>query len=85
MVLGFLFISAATLRMAPRSASRGTPVKSCSTTRATTKGISSVRGAVGFQFASSATCSDVTFLPSQLRSTLSSTMRMDTGSRDTFG
>jgi hypothetical protein len=34
----------AVLRMAARSASSGTPVKSCSTTRATMNGISSVRG-----------------------------------------
>jgi hypothetical protein len=78
-------MSDATLRIAARSASSGTPVKSCSTTRATTNGISSVRAAFGFQLASSATCSEVTFLPSQLRSTLSSTMRSDTGSRVTFG
>ncbi len=38
---------AAVLRMAARSASSGTPVKSCSTTRDTTKGISSVRVALG--------------------------------------
>ena len=81
MVFGFLPMSAATLRMAARSASSGTPVKSCSTTRATTNGISSVRAAAGFQCASSDTCSAVTFLPSQLRSTLSSTMRSDTGRR----
>ena len=68
--------AAATLRIAARSASSGTPVKSCSTTRATTNGISSVRAAFGFQLASCATCSSVTFLPSQLRSTDSSTMRM---------
>jgi len=71
--------------MAARSASSGTPVKSCSTTRATTKGISAVRGALGFHRASSATCSGVTFWPSQLRSTLSSTMRRLTGSRFTPG
>ena len=74
----------ATLRIAARSASSGTPVKSCSTTRATTNGISSVRAAVGAQLASCRTCSSATFLPSQLRSTLSSTMRIDTGSRDTL-
>ena len=78
-------MSAATLRIAPRSASSGTPVKSCSTTRATTKGISSLRGAFGCQLASCATCSAATFLPSQLRSTDSSTMRIDTGSRLMFG
>src|SRR5215217_2243453 len=68
--------------MAARSASSGTPVKSCSTTRATTNGISSVRSAVGPQLASCFTCSSVTFLPSQLRSTDSSTTRIDTGRRE---
>ncbi len=75
-------MSAATLRIAARSASSGTPVKSCSTTRATTNGISSTRSAVALQFASSFTCCSVTFLPSQLRSTDSSTIRIDTGSRE---
>ena len=72
---------AAVLRMAARSASRGTPVKSCSTTRATTNGISSLRSATGCQWASCWTCSAVTLRPSQLRSTDSSTMRRDTGRR----
>ena len=51
--------------------------------RATTKGISSVRGAVGFQLASARTFGSDTRLPSQLRRTDSSTSRMDTGSRET--
>ncbi len=72
----------ATPRIAARSHSSGTPVKSCSTTRATTNGISSVREAFGPQAASWRTCSSVTFLPSQLRSTASSTMRIDTGRRE---
>ncbi len=80
--LGFWPILSATLRIAARSASSGTPVKSCSTMRATTNGISAVRSASGRQPASSRTCSSVTFLPSQLRSTDSSTMRIDTGSRE---
>ena len=71
--------------MAARSASSGTPVKSCSTTRATRKGISALRSAVGCQVASCVTCSAVTLRPSQLRSTLSSTMRSDTGRRRTPG
>jgi hypothetical protein len=71
------------LRIAARSASSGTPVKSWRTTRATTNGISSGAAPVGGQLASCCTCSSVTFLPSQLRSTLSSTMRIDTGSRET--
>jgi hypothetical protein len=77
--------AAAALRIAARSASSGTPVKSCSTTRATMNGISSTRSAFGCQLASWRTCSSVTFLPSQLRSTDSSTMRSDTGSRATLG
>ncbi len=85
MALASLPMAAATLRMAARSTSSGTPVKSCSTTRATTKGISSLRVALGCQLASCATCSGRTFLPSQLRSTDSSTMRIDTGSRLMFG
>ena len=56
-------------------------MKSCSTMRATTNGISSVRGATGFQLARLRTWSSVTFLPSQLRSTDSSTIRMETGRR----
>jgi hypothetical protein len=45
--------SAATWRIAARSQSSGTPVKSCRTTRATTKGISSLRSALGCHCASS--------------------------------
>src|SRR5882724_2759677 len=85
MDFGSLPIPTATLRIEARSASSGTPVKSCSTTRATTNGISSVRSAVGCQLASCSTCSGATLLPSQLRSTDSSTMRSDTGSCFTFG
>jgi len=70
--------------MAARSQSSGTPVKSWSRMRATTNGISSLRCAFGFQPASCATCASVTFLPSQLRSTDSSTMRIETGSRSIF-
>ncbi|CFN64362.1 Uncharacterised protein [Bordetella pertussis] len=83
MRLGSLPILAATERMAAISASSGTPVKSCSTTRATTKGISSSRLALACQLANWRTCSCVTLAPSQLRSTDSSTMRMDTGKRCT--
>ncbi len=76
---------AATLRIAARSHSSGTPVKSCSRMRASTNGISSVRAPQGAQLASCLTCSSVTFLPSTLRSTLSRTMRIDTGRRFTEG
>ena len=41
-----------TERIAARSVSRGMPVRSCSTMRASTKGISSVRLPLGFQAAS---------------------------------
>ena len=85
MALGDLPSDCATDRMAARSASSGTPVKSCSTTRVTTKGISSTRSAFGAQLASSSTCCGVTFWPSQLRSTDSSTMRIETGSLSTLG
>ena len=77
--------AAAALRIAARSTSSGTPVKSCSTTRATTKGISSVRAALGCQFANCLTCSGVMRRPSQWRSTASSTIRIDTGKRWIFG
>src|SRR6185503_18122511 len=81
---GFLPIFCATLRIAARSQSSVTPVKSWSRMRASTNGISSARLAFGFQPASSRTCASVTFLPSQLRSTDSSTMRIETGSRSVF-
>ena len=84
MIFGSLPIFAAASRIAARSTSSGTPVKSCSTMRATTKGISSVRGAFGCQLASWRTCASETFLPSQLRKTDSSTMRIDTGRREIF-
>ena len=70
------------LRIAARSTSSGTPVKSCRTMRATTNGISSFAGFFAFQFASVSTSLRRTFLPSQLRSTDSSTMRMLTGRRE---
>ena len=67
-------------RIAARSTSSGTPVKSCNTMRATTNGISSVRVSLGFQLASARTAASLTRLPSQLRRTDSSTRRMETGS-----
>ena len=83
MIFGFLPIFATAERIAARSTSSGTPVKSCSTMRATTKGISAVRASVGFQFASSRMLDSSTRFPSQLRSTASRTRRMLTGSRET--
>ena len=81
MILGFLPSLATAVRMAARSTSSGTPVKSWSTMRATTNGISAVRASVGFQLASSRTLDSWTFSPSQFRSTDSRTSRIDTGSR----
>ena len=74
------FPAAATaLRMAAKSTSSGTPVKSWSTMRATTKGISSAAGLFACQAASILTSCSRTLRPSQLRSTDSKTMRMLTG------
>src|SRR5947209_676339 len=70
------------LRMAARSTTSGTPVKSCKTIRATTNGISSFAGDFAFQFASVSTSLRRTFFPSQFRRTDSSTIRMLTGSRE---
>jgi hypothetical protein len=82
MILGFLPSLATAERIAARSTSRGTPVKSCRTMRATTKGISAVRDSLAFQLASSRTLASCTLRPSQLRNTLSSTRRMETGRRE---
>ena len=59
-------------------------MKSCNTMRATTKGISSCAGALAFQAANDSTSFSATFLPSQLRRTDSSTIRILTGRRDIF-
>jgi hypothetical protein len=79
---GFLFNRTTADRIAARSTSNGTPVKSCSSTRATTKGTSSVRSAVGCQLAIARTSSSVILLPSKFLSTDSRTMRMLTGKRE---
>src|ERR1041385_6660538 len=71
------------LRIAARSTTSGTPVKSCRTMRATTKGISSFAGDFAFQLASVSTSLRPTFFPSQFRRTDSKTMRMLTGKRET--
>ncbi len=70
------------LRIAARSTTSGTPVKSWSTIRATTKGISSFAGDFAFQLARLSTSLRRTFLPSQFRRTDSRTIRMLTGSRE---
>ena len=75
----FSSASATAWRMAARSTRSGTPVKSCRTMRATTKGISSETGAFAFQLASVRMSFSLTRFPSKLRSTASRTMRMLTG------
>ena len=82
MIFGSPLSRATAARMAARSTSSGTPVKSCKTMRATTKGISSLIGFFAFQFARLRTSSSLTFFPSQFRKTDSSTMRMECGSRE---
>src|SRR5205085_9668341 len=69
-------------RIAARSTTSGTPVKSWRTIRATTNGISSFAGDFAFQFARVSTSFRRTFFPSQFRRTDSSTIRMLTGSRE---
>ena len=59
-------------RMAARSTTQGTPVKSCITTRAGRKGTSAVEPERGVQPASAFTSSSVTKPRPQLRSTVSS-------------
>ncbi len=83
MISGLLPDRAAADRIAARSTSNGTPVKSCSSTRATMNGISSTRSPPLLQFASVRTSFSVIFLPSTLRSTDSRTIRIETGSFDT--
>ena len=70
-------------RIAVRSPSSGMPAAQLSTTRPTVNGTSSSRFAFGCQFASARTWRSVTRFPSQFRSSDSSTMRSDTGSRET--
>src|SRR5438477_3782637 len=84
MIFGSRPSRATALRIAARSTISGTPVKSCNTMRATTNGISALAGDFAFQFASVSTSLLQTFLPSQLRSTDSSTIRMLTGNREIF-
>ena len=83
MIFGFLPIRATAERIAAKSTSSRTPVKSCNTIRATMKGISAVRSALGTHCANSWMFFSLTFLPSQFRSTASRTSRIDTGSLET--
>ena len=78
--LGFLPRRTAVLRMAARSASKGTPVKSCSTTATRRTEFHPCVLRSGAHWANCFTCSAVTLRPSQLRSTDSRTIRIDTGS-----
>ena len=70
-------------RIAARSTTAGTPVKSCNTTRAGLKGTSSSAGLAAFQFARFRTSASVTWYPSQFRSTASSKTRIEKGSFET--
>src|SRR5437764_8351906 len=82
MIFGSPPSSFTALRIAARSTTKGTPVKSWRTMRATTNGISSFAGDFAFQRASVSTSFRRTFFPSQFRRTDSSTIRMLTGSRE---
>lgn len=76
---------AAALRMAARSTTSGTPVKSWRTTRPTVNGTSYEPGDFAFQLARFLTSCSVIFLPSQLRRRDSRTMRMEMGRREMLG
>src|SRR5437660_11681678 len=64
------------LRIAARSTTSGTPVKSCRTIRATTNGISSLAGFFASHLAKVSTSLPRTFLPSQLHKTHTRTQRV---------
>ena len=66
-------------RMAARSTTQGTPVKSCRRTRLGVKAISFSGFDWLFQFASARTSSLVTLRPSSVRSRFSSRMRSENG------
>ena len=76
-------LSAIASRMAARSTTAGTPVKSCITTRAGVKAISSVGSADASQRASFSMLSSVTATPSSLRRRFSSSTFRENGSRAT--
>ena len=73
--------SAIASRIAARSTTHGTPVKSCITTRAGRNGTSAVEPELGRQPASARTSSSVTKPRPQLRSTLSSSTLIVNGVR----
>ena len=68
-------------RIAARSTRHGTPVKSCSSTRAGVKAISADGSAAGSHSASAWICAAVTRCPSSLRSRFSSSTFRQYGSR----
>ncbi len=70
-------------RIAARSTSAGTPVKSCISTRAGWNGISWLGSALASHFAIASTCSRVTDSPSSRRRAFSSRTLMEYGSRAT--
>ncbi len=76
-------MSAMASRMAPRSTTHGTPVKSCSTTRAGVKAISSLGSDRWSHFAIFSTSSLWTASPSSLRRTFSSSTFSENGRRAT--
>ena len=71
------------LRMAARSTTAGTPVKSCKTTRAGLNGISTGAGDAAFQPARFLTSRSVISYPSQFRRAASSSTRTENGSAAT--
>jgi hypothetical protein len=76
-------LSAMASRMAARSTTAGTPVKSCITTRAGVKAISSDGSALASQRASASMSSLLTETPSSLRSRFSSSTFSEKGRRAT--
>ena len=70
-------------RMAARSTTAGTPVKSCMSTRAGRNAISTDGAAAGSQPATASISAAVTLTPSSCRRRFSSRMRSAKGSRET--
>jgi hypothetical protein len=75
--------SAIASRIAARSTTAGTPVKSCMTTRAGVNAISFAGSAVWSQVAIASTSCERTAVPSSLRRTFSSRTFSENGSRAT--
>ncbi|OPX59814.1 MAG: hypothetical protein A4E29_01211 [Methanomassiliicoccales archaeon PtaB.Bin134] len=81
---GFPPISCTASRMAARSTTQGTPVKSCNTTLAGMNGISSSSFPAGVQDSSFSTSSAVTSTPSSWRSRDSRSTFTEKGKRSTL-